>query len=686
MRNVKRMLDLLLLVTVLAMASTTIAYGQGMSVRSGHAGHWFAADRSGEGWVLELRDAGNAWLYWFTYDNHGKQRWLTAAGHVVADGDGGQRIDFPQLVVTRGARFGSAFDPDDVIREDVGSASFRFDDCDNGQFSYSAFNQSQSFIVQRLAHVMGTRCETPHGVTGRQVAGHAGLSGSWYDQAHNGEGYALHWAGPDQAIVTWYSYDDQGDQYWMLGTGQLDAEGRIRFPDVHATRGARFGAAFNPNDVERFAWGELTFELGCKGGTASYNSVLPAFGSGNLDLTRLTSLHEVSCPWQRPKLTDLYEIELTDLPVSIEGHPSDRVLAFSARIEIQGAMWTVASVDGKIRVVRLMPGSQRWAVVGDLEASNALFLMGLVDDGGFTAVGRIGQNDQFRPMRWDGSAWVSDFTDVGAAGFTGFSASGERVIGHAVTDRTGWTWRAGEGLTALPAVDNHPLSYYYHVVPVLTNEGGTLVVGSVGSRMVPIMGRPYNQYAFVWRGGNEAEGIFDAAGRTLAEPAACARDCGLVYGVWSVIPDPSNLTTPLDVRAALWVWQPESGDVRYLLDTEQDWPPYAHAITDASRDGNILVGAYGEFTWFSSMPGAAKLTEDEPFGLDGFFWSELTGMVSIRALMDELDNPSAQWQYLDVAGLSKDGKHLLLTNGRGIGSNMQRRLISMKLVPRTSSW
>src|SRR5690606_39063180 len=121
----------LLSVAVLVIAGTTFAWAQGMTIRSGHAGHWYSLDRSGEGWVLELRDAGNAWLYWFTYDGQGRQRWLTAAGQVVPDGDGGQRIDFPQLVVTRGARFGAAFDPDDVVREDVGSASFRFDDCDN---------------------------------------------------------------------------------------------------------------------------------------------------------------------------------------------------------------------------------------------------------------------------------------------------------------------------------------------------------------------------------------------------------------------------------------------------------------------------------------------------------------------------------------------------------------------------
>ncbi|WP_164483918.1 hypothetical protein [Pseudofulvimonas gallinarii] len=182
------------MVSIVALFLSTSVFAESMPIRSGHAGHWYAADRSGEGWVLELRDAGGAWLYWFTYDEQGRQRWLTAAGDIVADGDSGERIDFSQLVVTRGARFGPDFDPDDVVHEAVGSASFRFDGCDSGQFSYEAFGQSQTFDVQRLARVMGTRCETPHGVVGRETAEYAGVSGSWYDPSHNGEGFAMHWA------------------------------------------------------------------------------------------------------------------------------------------------------------------------------------------------------------------------------------------------------------------------------------------------------------------------------------------------------------------------------------------------------------------------------------------------------------------------------------------------------------
>lgn len=671
-----------LMMVALVLAGLPLASAQGVTIRSGHAGHWYAADRSGEGWVLELRDAGGAWLYWFTYDGQGRQRWMTAAGEIVDDGHGGQRIDFAQLVVTRGARFGAAFDPDDVVREAVGSASFRFDSCDSGQFSYNAYGQNQTFAVQRLARVMGTRCETPHGVTGREVADHAGQSGSWYDPTHNGEGYALHWETPNQAIVTWYSYDTQGNQYWMLGTGQLDGEGRIHFPDVHATRGARFGTAFDPDDVERFAWGELTFELACDGGNASYQSVLPAFGNGEFDLARLTSLHEVACPWQRPKLTDLYDIELTELPVAIEGYPADRVLAFVARIEHQGVIWALASVDEVRRVVRLMPGAESWEVVGDLETVNIL-LMGLVDDSDFVAIGRLSQADVFRPMRWNGSTWVATVTDPDAVIFTGLSESSERLMGL-TTDRSGWTWHADTGLTVLPPVDDHPLSYY-HMVPVLANESGSLVVGSFGSRARPILGRPYNQHAFVWRDGGEAEPLQDAAGRVLSEPSACARDCALVFGVWSVVPDPSRPLTPLDIYPALWLWQPDSGQVRYLLDGEPDWPRYIHAISGASRDGNLVTGAYGEFVWFSSAPAAMKSVADESFGLDGFVWTELTGMMSMRGLMGELNHPAAQWQYLDVAGISADGTHLLLTNGRGIGSTTERRLMSMKLVPRSSS-
>jgi hypothetical protein len=126
------------------------------------------------------------------------------------------------------------FDPTQVEREAVGSATLRFADCDQGEFSFTAFEQSLTLPVQRLAHTMGMPCESRNGVPGRDSTEYAGQSGSWFDPGHIGEGYALQWMNPHSALLTWYSYDGDGEQYWMLGVGQLDDPGRLHFPQLHA--------------------------------------------------------------------------------------------------------------------------------------------------------------------------------------------------------------------------------------------------------------------------------------------------------------------------------------------------------------------------------------------------------------------------------------------------------------------
>jgi hypothetical protein len=680
------------MVTIATLLLSTSVFAESMPIRSGHAGHWYAADRSGEGWVLELRDAGGAWLYWFTYDEQGRQRWLTAGGNIVADGDSGERIDFSQLVVTRGARFGPDFDPDDVVHEAVGSASFRFDGCDSGQFSYNAFGQSQTFDVQRLARVMGTRCETPHGVIGREVADHAGQSGSWYDPGHNGEGYALHWATPDQAIVTWYSYDDEGNQYWMLGTGQFDSEGRIHFPDVHATRGARFGSAFDPDDVERFAWGELTFDLACDGGSSSYASILPAFGSGQFELTRLTSLHEVACPWQRPGLTDLYDIEVTPLPSAIADYPGEQVLAFRAAMDDDGLIWTTQStiwggpyspIVGK--PLSLQPGAQEWVVMEDLELTTNHWLA--LRSGVATVNGRpSGTADVSQPMRYLHGTWAPlDPSLPSLAVSTGASRTGNRMLGVTLGGQgdvvPAWHWEDQHGQVDLPGLSASVLFPASAINPILSNEQGTVVFGVLGQFFRP-MREPFH-HMYVWRDGGAPERIVSADGWVLALPGACNADCTLVFGGASHDLEASDPFSAAAARHEPWIWFEDSRHVRYLGQLELPSPiPPAYGVGGVSPDGSLVVGGYGIYSYFSSMVDGVPRKSNPDRTEDSFVWTPLTGMVSLGRVLDSMGAEPASWRQLDLSAVSPDGRQFVVTEGRTFYQDEQRDLALITLRPR----
>ncbi len=145
---------------------------------------------------------------------------------------------------------------------------------------------------------------------------YAGQSGSWYDVSHRGEGFALQWMSRNEAIVTWYTYDSQGNQVWLLGVG-TEQNGSVVFEHMSRAHGPHFGTAYDPAAFQADDWGTLTLQLDCNNGTAHYVSSQAEFGSGNLTLTRLTNMKQPGCPTVKPKLTDLYDITWRELPIEL---------------------------------------------------------------------------------------------------------------------------------------------------------------------------------------------------------------------------------------------------------------------------------------------------------------------------------------------------------------------------------
>jgi hypothetical protein len=265
------------------------------AIQPGHSSVWSDPARSGEGWVLEVLAGGKAALYWFTYDEEGGQRWLGGVGQVT-----GAELVFPELLVSRGGRFGNAFDPEAVVLEPVGNARIVFQDCQQGVFEYSAYGQSGSLPMRRFSRTLGLPCDAP---LRAPIAAHAGQSGSWYDPARSGEGFSLHWLNRDHAAVVWYTYDNDGGQQWMVGGGQR--VGSRLVVSLFVTSGARFGAAFDPADVVERPWGVMELELDCREGHQSWTSEQAAYPDGSLAVRRLTRPLGLDCPFASPALSDL---------------------------------------------------------------------------------------------------------------------------------------------------------------------------------------------------------------------------------------------------------------------------------------------------------------------------------------------------------------------------------------------
>lgn len=289
------------------------------------SGSWVVPERRGEGQFIGFQEAGDRHFVivaWFTYDNEGRPQWLV--GNVDYT-PGATEIRVP-MITGRGARFGSAFDRDDVVLDDAGHVDLAFIDCNRIGFAYDGADQQLGFELERLVGPLsGIDCENPQPTV--LSNGLSGIhSGAWYDPARAGEGqfFALEQRQDRTvAIVYYFTYDDEGRPDWRVGSVDIDPSAetdRIRIPLVSGA-GARFGSAFDPDDVVLSPSGAVMLDpTGCD----AFRLRLHAEQTFGLNLQRLGGgLADLPCPID-PAEPDARDQELAGLidDFDLTGDPS----------------------------------------------------------------------------------------------------------------------------------------------------------------------------------------------------------------------------------------------------------------------------------------------------------------------------------------------------------------------------
>lgn len=118
------------------------------------------------------------------------------------------------------------------------------------------------------------------------------FTGSWYDMRHDGEGWLIEITSNNQGVITWYTYDGEGNQIWLLGVGAIE-DNTINIVDMMITSGGVFGPLFDPDAVVLAPWGSLLVEfIDCNNANFTYRS---SAGTGVLHATRLTALNGLGC-------------------------------------------------------------------------------------------------------------------------------------------------------------------------------------------------------------------------------------------------------------------------------------------------------------------------------------------------------------------------------------------------------
>lgn len=123
----------------------------------------------------------------------------------------------------------------------------------------------------------------------------AAMTGLWYDPTHDGAGWDLQILNDGLAHLSWYTYDNEGQQMWLTGLGTIN-DNQILFPAMNrVTQGTTFGPTFDPDALVLTQWGavNLYFEA-CNEAGLSYSS-LQDFSHGSLVPTRLTNHSGLNC-------------------------------------------------------------------------------------------------------------------------------------------------------------------------------------------------------------------------------------------------------------------------------------------------------------------------------------------------------------------------------------------------------
>ncbi len=234
------------------------------------AGSWFDVSHNGEGFTVTFINASTAVVYWFTYDRHGNQRWYFGIAAVE-----GTRLVVEELLTSSGGRFGPGYNPADVEVTPVGSLVLNFYAEGRAKADYLLGTDSGYMDLVRLSQPF--------------ESANPANAGDWrnallFDPSHDGEGYVVEALPNGRVVVYWFTYDNSGNQAWMIGTVVGDFDNGVALP-MDRPVGGNFGAGFDPDLVSVSGNGTANMTIQCGGEmSVSYSGGSGAFPAVNLNL------------------------------------------------------------------------------------------------------------------------------------------------------------------------------------------------------------------------------------------------------------------------------------------------------------------------------------------------------------------------------------------------------------------
>jgi|GEM_PF-2387357 len=253
------------------------------------SGNWYNTEQSGHGLQLELIERSNntpaILAAWYAYVA-GEPMWLIGVGEIENN-----RVEI-DMNITKGTGFPvSDFLAEDVNTNPWGQVTLTFESNNKAQLDWSSDlvgYSAGSLNVERLTQIAA---DNPDSSGIRSCH-----SGSWYNPDQSGHGFmvnVIEVAANQHLLMTWYTYLN-GQQYWLLASGPID--GNSATLSAITGSGVEFPPNFDPADLLLSDWGSLTFtKIDDNNAVVSWESVLPGFPAGELDVVRLSQLSGYAC-------------------------------------------------------------------------------------------------------------------------------------------------------------------------------------------------------------------------------------------------------------------------------------------------------------------------------------------------------------------------------------------------------
>ena len=265
-----------------------------------YSGQWYDPNQSGQGLVIDVaptQSNGDHFMsvIWFVYAN-GQPTWLLAAAvpHAGTGADAGKTVlQTDQVGIFQGASFpiGEAAATATVW----GSLKIVFADADTAIMTWTSSYPGFNSGTMALTHFL------PVAVPANDPAGaqiKACYSGNWKEPAKTGHGFEFEIipSNPPAFAADWFAYAPGGAPVWLQGAGPITGNTAQLQMQLIDGSGAQFPPRFDATQLTAHLWGTLTVTFSdATHAHAAWNSTIPGYGQGAIDLVPTYGLDHRSC-------------------------------------------------------------------------------------------------------------------------------------------------------------------------------------------------------------------------------------------------------------------------------------------------------------------------------------------------------------------------------------------------------